>query len=241
LENQTRDAEGTIREVEAEGSVARLEARLDAARQRRRAIEAALSTKGSEIQAAQTARNEILGLSGLVLLAVCMLLYVAIGSWRLLTLVLANLPFARVGGVAAVLLTGGMVSIGAMVGFVTLFGISIRNSVMLVSHYQRLVLEDGEPCNSATAIRGALERLGPMLMTASVTALGLLPIALGGEGVGREIEQPMALVILGGLVTSTLLNLLVLPTLVRRFGHLDRGPAAELGEDASPGLGRPGA
>src|SRR5262249_14383960 len=95
-----------------------------------------------------------------------------------------------------------------------------RNSIMLISHYQHLVQDERRPWNRSTVIRGALERLGPILMTALVTALGLLPIAAGGSSAGREIEQPMAIVILGGLVTSTALNLLVLPTFVGRFARL---------------------
>ena len=176
---------------------------------------------GGEAQAARAARDELLLFSALAIVAVCVLLYAAVGSWRLLVLLLANLPFAMVGGVAALLTGGAVVSIGAMIGFVTLFGISIRNSIMLVSHYQHLVEEEGRTWDSATAIQGALERLGPILMTALVTALGLFPMAIGGPGAGREIEQPMAVVILGGLITSTLLNLLVLPTLVRHFGRLE--------------------
>jgi Cu/Ag efflux pump CusA len=177
---------------------------------------------GGEAQAATAARRELLWLSAAVLVGIAVLLYAAFESWRLLVLVLCNLPFAFVGGIAIVFLSGGWLSIGALVGFVTLFGISIRNSIMLISHYQHLVQEEGQPWDQATVLRGAAERLGPILMTALVTALGLLPIALGGATAGREVEQPMALVILGGLVTSTVLNLLVLPTLVARFGRFHR-------------------
>lgn len=178
---------------------------------------------GGEAAAARTARNELFALSAAVLVGIAILLYAALDSWRLLMLVLVNLPFALVGGVAAVLLCGGEVSLGALVGFVTLFGISTRNSIMLVSHYQHLVEDEGQPWETATVIRGAVERLGPILMTASVTALGLLPIAIGGSSAGREVEQPMAVVILGGLVTSTLLNLVLLPALVGRFARLAGG------------------
>jgi CzcA family heavy metal efflux pump len=184
---------------------------------------------GGEAQAARTARDELLALSAAVLLGIAVLLYAALGSWRLMLLVLSNLPFALVGGVVAVVFSGGTLSIGAMVGFVTLFGISIRNSIMLISHYQHLVAEEDQLWCRETVVRGALERLGPILMTASVTALGLLPIALGGTSAGREVEQPMALVILGGLVTSTVLNLLVLPTLVGRFARLEKAMASSPG------------
>jgi len=142
-----------------------------------------------------------------------------------LLLVLANVPFALVGGVLAIFLVGyfgasgrGSLSLGTLVGFVTLFGITMRNSIMMISHFEHLVNEEKRPWNADTALRGATERLIPILMTALVTALGLLPLALGSGAAGREIEGPMAVVILGGLVTSTLLNLLVLPTLALRYG-----------------------
>jgi Cu/Ag efflux pump CusA len=179
---------------------------------------------GGAAQAAATARNEILTLSLAVFLGIAVLLYAAFGSGRLLVLVLANLPFALVGGVAAVLLSGGWMSIGALVGFVTLLGISTRNSIMLISHYQHLVEVEGQTWGRELVVRGAIERLGPILMTALVTGLGLLPIAVGGSAAGREVEQPMALVILGGLATSTALSLLVLPTLVGRFARFRREP-----------------
>jgi Cu/Ag efflux pump CusA len=108
---------------------------------------------------------------------------------------------------------------GSLVGFVTLFGVTTRNAIMLLSHCEHLVAQDGLPWNLATATRAASERLVPILMTATVTALGLLPLALKSGEAGCEIEGPMALVILGGLATSTALNLLVLPTLALRFGR----------------------
>lgn len=136
-------------------------------------------------------------------------------------LVLANLPFAMIGGILAVYAGGGLVSIGSLVGFVTLFGISTRNSIMLISHYDHLVHREGAPWNLATLARGASERVIPILMTALVTALGVLPLALGSGEAGREIEGPMAIVILGGLVSSTILNLLVLPALAWKFGNFE--------------------
>ena len=108
--------------------------------------------------------------------------------------------------------------IGGLVGFVTLFGITTRNSIMMISHFEHLVQQEGMTWGLETAIRGASERLLPILMTALVTGLGLLPLALGAGEAGREIEGPMAIVILGGLLTSTALNLLVLPTLALRYG-----------------------
>ena len=126
---------------------------------------------------------------------------------------------ARRGGVLAVFASGGSTSIGSWVGFVTLFGISTRNSIMLISHYEHLVEFDGAPWSIETVVRGASERLVPILMTALVTALGVLPLALGSGEAGREIEGPMATVILGGLITSTALNLLVLPALAWKWGR----------------------
>jgi len=113
-------------------------------------------------------------------------------------------------------------SLGSLVGFVTLFGITLRNSIMLVSHYQHLVGVEGLPWGAETALKGAAERLPSILMTALVTALGLLPLALGSGEPGREIEGPMATIIVGGLLTSTVLNLLVLPTILVHFGKFDR-------------------
>ena len=112
----------------------------------------------------------------------------------------------------------GGLTIGSLVGFVTLFGITTRNSIMMISHFEHLVDEEGMTWGLDAAIRGASERLIPILMTATVTGLGLLPLALGTGEAGREIEGPMAIVILGGLITSTILNLFVLPTLALRYG-----------------------
>ena len=173
--------------------------------------------------AQRAARRELLRNSLLAAAGIVMLLSVAFGESSRLLLVLANLPFALVGGVLAVFATGGLLSLGSLVGFVTLFGIATRNAVMLVSHYDHLVAVEGESWGPATAVRGALERLGPILMTALVTALGLLPLALGSGDPGREIEGPMAIVILGGLITSTALSLFVLPTLALRFGRFEPG------------------
>jgi CzcA family heavy metal efflux pump len=171
--------------------------------------------------AQQRSKRDLLLHFALVTAGIVMLLSIVMGHWRNLLLLLVNLPLALVGGVLIVLATGGVLSVGAMVGFVTLFGITLRNSIMMMSHYQHLVTAEGRAWNVETAIRGAAERLSPILMTALVTALGLLPLALGANAPGREIEGPMALVILGGLATSTALNLLVLPTLALRFGSFE--------------------
>jgi Cu/Ag efflux pump CusA len=140
-------------------------------------------------------------------------------SWRNLLLILVNLPFALVGGVLAVFATGGLLSLGGMVGFVTLFGITLRNSILMVAHYEHLVEAERTPWGLDTAIRGAADRLAPILMTSIVTGLGVLPLAIGMDDPGREIEGPMAMVILGGLVSSMALNLLVLPILALQYGR----------------------
>ena len=166
-------------------------------------------------------RRDLLVHSLLAGLGIILLLSVVMGSYRNLLLVLANLPFALLGGVFAAFLSGGVLSIGSLVGFVTLFGITLRNSIMMISHYEHLVTTEGVPWGWDAAIRGAMERLIPILMTATVTGLALLPLAIGSGDPGREIEGPMAIVILGGLVTSTALNLLVLPTLSLRYGRFN--------------------
>lgn len=173
---------------------------------------------GTAKEQARTERD-LLVHSAIAALGIIILLSIVAVSYRNLLLILFNLPFALAGGVFVALATGGTLSTGSLVGFVTLFGITLRNSVMLISHYEHLVQAEGADWGPETAVRGASERLAPILMTASVTALGLLPLAIGSGAAGREIEGPMAQIILGGLVTSTTLNLLVLPSLALRFGR----------------------
>jgi Cu/Ag efflux pump CusA len=134
---------------------------------------------------------------------------------------LLDLPFALLGGALAAWFAGTPLSLGSLIGFVTVFGISARTGILLLAHFQHLVDEEGQEWGLETVVRGAQERLVPILMTASVTGLGLLPLALQSGAAGREIEGPMASVILGGLVTSTVLNLLVLPSLALRFARPD--------------------
>ncbi|HZL43404.1 MAG TPA: efflux RND transporter permease subunit [Verrucomicrobiae bacterium] len=159
-----------------------------------------------------------------------MLLAIVFRNPRNLLLVLANVPFAMVGGVAAILLASAFgagpaaISLGTLVGFVTLFGITMRNSIMMISHFEHLVREEGMTWGLETALRGAVERLSPIPMTALVTALGLLPLAIGSGAAGCEIEGPMAITIVGGLITSTLLNLFVLPALALRYGRFEARP-----------------
>ncbi|MDD2932557.1 MAG: efflux RND transporter permease subunit [Methylotenera sp.] len=157
---------------------------------------------------------------------VFLMLYIAFGRLRNLLLTFANLPFALFGGVLAIMATGGWMSIGSLVGFVTLFGITLRNSIMMVSHYQHLVDEENCTWGLETCIRGASERLPSILMTALVTALGLLPLAAASGQPGREIEGPMATIIVGGLITSTILNLLILPTIMLHFGKFEKAKFA---------------
>jgi len=173
---------------------------------------------GAAVAQAQS-REDLIVHSTLAGIAVLLLLYMALQSLRNMLLVLINLPFSLVGGVIAVLLTGGVLSIGSLVGFVTLFGITLRNAIMLVSHYQHLVVDEGQEWNADTAQRGAQERLPSILITALVTALAMLPIALNSDSPGREIMGPMASIIIGGLISSTILNLLVLPSIMLRYGR----------------------
>lgn len=171
-----------------------------------------------EYAARQQSRNRLFALSALALLGILLLLHADFRSPRLVALVAVSLPFALVGGVAATLLTGGILSLGSLVGFVTVLGIAARNGIMLVSHYRHLETEEGQTFGQDLILRGSEERLAPILMTALATGLALLPIVVGGNKPGHEIEHPLAVVILGGLVTSTILNLFLMPALYLRFG-----------------------
>ena len=139
-------------------------------------------------------------------------------SWRLAVLAFVTLPSALVGGVIAAYLGGGVISLGSLVGFLTVLGIAARNGIMLISHYQHLENEEGEPFGPELVLRGARERIAPIVMTTLTTGLTIIPLVLAGDIPGHEIEHPMAIVILGGLITSTLLNLFVVPSLYLRFG-----------------------
>jgi CzcA family heavy metal efflux pump len=177
-------------------------------------------------EGARAARNELLFNILLAAGGVVALLLLAFGNGRAVGLILGSAPFALVGGVAAVALTGASLSLGSLVGFVTLFGIAARNAILLVSHAEHLVAVEGQEWSLATVIRATRERVTPIAMTALVTALGLLPLAIQTGQAGREIQGPMAIVILGGLVTSTLMSLFLLPSLVWRFGR--RPPPASV-------------
>jgi Cu/Ag efflux pump CusA len=183
--------------------------------------------------AEQAARAELLLYSGLALALIVLVLFMCF-RWRAHAwLVLANLPFSLIGSILAIAVTGVGLSLGALVGLVTVFGISSRNAILLLAHYEELVAVEGNPWDVATVLRGAQERLIPILMTAAVTALGLLPLALGLAKPGHEIEGPMAVTVLGGLLTSTFLNLVFLPVMARRWSkpshaHPEAIEAAEL-------------
>ena len=176
---------------------------------------------GASIEQAQ-ARRELIVHALLAGAAILVLIYIAIGSLRHTLLTLVNLPFALVGGVIGAILTAKALSIGSMVGFVTLFGITVRNAIMLIAHYRHLIEQEGQNWNLETVILGAQERLPSILMTALVTALAMLPIAINSDNPGREIMGPMAAIIIGGLASSTLLNLVLLPTILWRYGRFDR-------------------
>jgi Cu/Ag efflux pump CusA len=130
--------------------------------------------------------------------------------------ILINLPLALIGGVWSVFLTDGVISVASLVGFITLFGIATRNGILMISHYRHL-LDEGVEFTQAI-VQGSLERLSPVLMTALTAGLALVPLALGGGEPGKEIEAPMAVVILGGLLTSTALNMIVVPSLYFKYG-----------------------
>ena len=172
---------------------------------------------GAAIEGAES-RKELIVISCIVLIGILFLVLLAINNVRNTFLILANLPFALIGGVIAAFLTGGLLSIGSIVGFVTLFGITLRNSIMLVSHYQTLIFKEGFLWNKETAIKGAKDRLPSILMTGLVTGLAMLPIAFDADNPGREIMGPMASIIIGGLTTSTILNLFILPAFMLGFG-----------------------
>ncbi|MBX7105234.1 MAG: efflux RND transporter permease subunit [Gemmataceae bacterium] len=172
-----------------------------------------------EYAARQASSQRLYALTALALVGIILILYVDFQSWRLTLLVTLTLPFALIGGVAAVLISGGVLSLGSLVGFVTVLGIAARNGIMLVSHFRHLEEVEKIPFSRALVLQGAEERLAPILMTALATGLALVPILVGGVKPGQEIEHPLAVVILGGLVTSTFLNIFLLPPLYNRLGR----------------------
>ncbi|MEE3502571.1 efflux RND transporter permease subunit [Acidiphilium acidophilum] len=187
-------------------------------------------TYGGSAVAGGAARRSLLIHAVMALVIIAGLLALALKSARGVALMALGLPFALSGGIAATwLFLGGTISLGAMVGLVTVFGLSLRNGLLLLIHYRRLVQNDGLVWSAATARRGAMDRLPAILITATVTAIGLLPLAIANGAPGDEIEGPMAIVILGGLLTATSLTLLLLPRLAARYLRI--GPAVDDGLD----------
>jgi CzcA family heavy metal efflux pump len=172
-----------------------------------------------EYKERQAAQKSLLVFSLVALTGIFIFLLTSFKSWRLATLSFLTLPSVLVGGVVAAYLGDGIISLGSLVGFLTVFGIAARNGIMMVNHFQHLEAHEGEVFGPGLVLRGARERLSPILMTTLATALALVPLVVVGKIPGNEIENPMAIVILGGLVTSTLLNLFVLPSLYLRFAH----------------------
>ncbi|HUR72769.1 MAG TPA: efflux RND transporter permease subunit [Sporichthya sp.] len=191
-----------------------------------------------EYQERQSAQHRLFGFAIAATIGVLVLLRISFRSWRLAWLSFLTLPIALVGGELAVLMwAGGTISLGALVGFFAVLGIVARNGIMLITHYQHLEEFEGEPFGPALVIRGAKERLAPVLMTGLATATALLPLVIKGNVAGQEIEYPLALVILGGLLTSALLNLFILPTLYLKFAK----PRSNLrGLRGFPGIGHSG-
>jgi CzcA family heavy metal efflux pump len=174
----------------------------------------------------QAATDRLLLFAIVAAIGILLLLQAAFASTRLALVSFVALPSALVGGVLGAALSGGVISLGSLVGFFTVLGIAARNGIMLINHYQHLEREEGEPWGLGLVTRGARERLSPILMTALATGLALVPLVIAGDLPGHEIEHPMAIVILGGLVTSTLLNLFLVPVLYLRFGRTAAPPKA---------------
>src|SRR5467141_3902886 len=166
----------------------------------------------------QSTQENLQAFAILALAAIFVLLHLSFRSWRLATLSFLTLPSALVGGVLAAFATGGIITLGSLVGFLSVLGIAARNGIMMINHFQHLERYENEVFGIDLVLRGARERLRPILMTTGATAFAIMPLAIYGNVPGQEIEYPMAVVILGGLVTSTLLNLFVVPALYLRFG-----------------------
>jgi Cu/Ag efflux pump CusA len=164
---------------------------------------------GGQFESQQQANHVILTFGSLAIFAALLLLFKVFGTFREALLVMCNLPLALIGGIISLFIASADMSVAAMIGFITLFGIAARNGIILVTHYNQL-RKEGKPLNEVV-IQGTLDRLVPVLMTAATAALGLIPL-LWGSPVGKELERPLAQVLLGGLFTSTLLNMIVVPT-----------------------------
>jgi Cu/Ag efflux pump CusA len=180
-------------------------------------------------QGQAAAQRELLTNVAIASIGIVVLLILCFGGGRPAALILSSAPSALAGGVLVVAATGGVVSLGSLVGFVALFGIAARNAILLVAHADHLARDGDSDWSTDTVIRATTERLTPILMTALVTALGMAPLALGSGEAGREVQGPMAAVILGGLVTSTAMTLLLLPPLIHAYrGARTRTPGAPI-------------
>ncbi|MBV9689791.1 MAG: efflux RND transporter permease subunit [Ktedonobacteraceae bacterium] len=173
----------------------------------------------------QAAQRQLLGFGIAATIGVFLLLQAAFGSWRLATLIFFTLPSALLGGVLAAFAANSTISLTSLVGLLAVFGIAVRSSIMLINHYQHLEQQEGEPFGADLVLRGAQERLMPMLMTTLAAGLALVPLVIFGTIPGQEIAGPMAIIILGGLVTSTVLNLFIVPCLYLRFAARSRAPS----------------
>ncbi len=174
---------------------------------------------GGQFESQQSAMARVLLLGAVTVLIIFLGLYAALRSWRMASIVMVNLPLAALGGIVAVYFSGGVLSVASLVGFITLFGIATRNGILLLSHYAHLMREEGERFGPEMILRGTQERLSPVLMTALAAAFGMLPLAFAFGQPGKELLQPIALVICGGLISSTLMDRFVTPALFLRFGR----------------------
>jgi HME family heavy-metal exporter len=203
---QGRDLGGTVQEIQ------------EAIRKNVTLPQGYFVTYGGQFEAQKEASQMIGILSVFVFLGIFLVLYAHFKSWRIVLQVMLNIPLALVGSVVAVWLTGGTFSVATLVGFITLTGIASRNGIMMISHYFHLMEHEGEQFNKAMIVRGSLERLVPVLMTALVAALALIPLTMDAQAAGKEILYPVATVILGGLLSSTLLDMIVTPTVFWAWG-----------------------
>jgi cation efflux system protein involved in nickel and cobalt tolerance len=171
---------------------------------------------GGQFEAEQNASNNLLVFSLLAAVAIAVLMFFSVKSLAATIAIMINLPLALVGGIISILLTGGVISIASLIGFITLFGVAVRNGLLLVDNYNNKFAQGMQLKEVIT--NGSLERINAILMTALTSALGMLPLAIA-SGAGNEILQPLAIVVLGGLFTSTALTLLVIPAIYAKFGR----------------------
>jgi Cu/Ag efflux pump CusA len=173
---------------------------------------------GGQFESEEEATRTVTMMSIISIIAILAFLYIEFGNFRQAALVMVNLPLALIGGIVSIFFTKGIISIASLVGFITLFGIAVRNGILMVSHYNYLIDREGKSLIQAVK-QGSMERLNPILMTALTTGFALVPLALASEKPGSELQSPMAVVILGGLITATFLNLIVLPVLFIKWGR----------------------